>query len=308
MGYKLGFISTEKTFNSLKSYTTMHDLDAVGYIKPIDFLLNSQIDLNMAAQFANKVDAIVVATEELPEKLIQYFIKQSKHLLILGNIGSTLQHTHEIESLLFESGTTLQIENLERTKPVYTALRQFLKQPQYCRIEKWITQKNISSAALIDEVDMAISCFQSRVADVSCHANSIFNDQVDLLNVKLTFQNGANADILIHGSSKEKMSKGIFVAKNGYYHVDFNTHIIVESAMASSSQIPLLHSQETTQNISQTAKKVLSFDPTNKAFQNFKENMDYGFTPIVSIADIKNIALVLQKAQHIMHRNCVNWA
>lgn len=308
MKYKLGFISTEQSFELLKEYTEGLGFEVVGYINANDFINKGFIDYTMADQFLNQVDSIAIEHDFNEPDLLTYFIRQSKHLLFLDKISGLLDCSDELEQLLHESGTVLQIANLERNKPVYTSLRQYLKCPKYCRLERWTTSHINMADQLVDDIDMAVSCFDSRIADVSCHTGTIFNKNIDLVNIKLTFQNGANADILLHAAGAESKSQGLFVAENGYYQVDFSNQDIVEIVHASDEQLSLIEDMSGKQKLTKFEKKILSYNPIRKAFQNFAENMEHGFTPLVNIADAKNIAYVLQKAQGIMQRNCVNWA
>ena len=309
MKYKLGYISTQKQFENLKDVTNGLGYNNVGYVQPTDFGSSESMNFDLAKDLANKVDAIVVADSDIQiPDLVSYFVRQSKHLLFLGKYKHVLKSAKELESLLHESGTILQIANLERNKPIYTSLRQYLKKPKYCRLERWTTSHINMADQLVDDIDMAVNCFQSNVANVDCHTGSIFSSNVDLINIKLGFQNGANADIQLHAAGTEHRSEGLFVAENGYYKVDFNNHEIVEIVHSADQQLSLIDDLDAQPRLTKFNKKILSFNPMRKAFQNFHENISEGFTPLVNIDDAKNIADVLQKAEYIMQRNCVNWA
>ena len=308
MKYKLGFISTAQSFEELKKQAEGLGFEVVGYINAKDFNNNGLINYAMADQFLHKVDAIAIEHDLSQSDLLTYFIKNSKHLLFLDKISGLLNCSDAIEHLLHESGTVLQIANLERNKPVYTSLRQYLKKPKYCRLERWTSSHLNMADQLVDDIDMAVSCFDSGIADVSCHTGNIFSDNVDLVNIKLSFQNGANADILLHAAGAETKSEGLFVAENGYYQVDFSNQDIVEIVHANDEQLSLMEDISGKQKLTKFEKKILSYNPLRKAFENFAENIEFGFTPSVNITDAKNIAYVLQRAQGIMQRNCVNWA
>jgi len=308
MKYKLGYISTKENYENLSSFINEENFKNVGYINPIDFGSNQELNLQLAAEFSNQVDAIVVAEDQIPSELVTFFVKRSIHLLFLNKVRSIIDFTSELENLLHESGTVLQIENLERNKPVYTSLRQYLRNPKYCRLERWTTNHLNLEEQLVDDIDMAVNCFQSSVANVDCHTGNIFNNNVDLINLKVTFQNGAIADILLHAAGSEIKNEGLFVAENGYYQVDFGNREIVEIVHANNDQLSLMDNAGLQPKLAKFSKKILAFNPLKKAFHNFHENIAHGFTPLVNIDDAKNIAHVLQKAKYIMQRNCVNWA
>jgi hypothetical protein len=307
--YKLGYISTKESYENLQDLIDESSFENIGYINPIDFKLTGTLNLEMAANFANQVDAIVIVEGvEIDADLVAFLVKRSLHLLFLNRVKSVIDLTAELEHLLHESGTVLQIENLERNKPVYTSLRQYLRKPKYCRLERWTTNHLNITEQLVDDIDMAVNCFQSGVANVDCHTGNIFNNNVDLINLKLSFQNGAIADIQLHAAGSEMKSEGLFVAENGYYQVDFSNHEIVEIVHANNDQLSLMDNAALQPRLAKFSKKILVFNPVKKAFHNFYENISHGFTPLVNIDDAKNIAHVLQKAQYIMQRNCVNWA
>ena len=116
---------------------------------------------------------------------------------------------------------------------------------------------------------------------------TFFNNNVDLINLKLSFQNGAIADIQLHAAGSEMKSEGLFVAENGYYQVDFSNHEIVEIVHANNDQLSLMDNAALQPRLAKFSKKILVFNPVKKAFHNFYENISHGFTPLVNIDDAK---------------------
>lgn len=310
MAIKLGYISTEKNYESIKPYSSKMGFENVGFINAQDLAKNSSFDSSQAEEFANRVDAVVLNQTLEKEELLPLLLRKGKHILVLDGVQSIFKQGRKLEQLLHEGGNVFQLNCFTRTKPVYTALRQYLKKPKYAKIERWTQQKGDLFELLANDVDMILSCFQSSVKDVICHSSYIFQEEnVDLLSLKLLFHNGGSADILIHGASSEMGCNGLFIDQNAYYKVDFMDQQIVEVESHTSEQLSLLDEPSETGSsaLVQREKKILAFDYLQKAFRNFEENIAYGFTPLVNVTDAKNVGEVLQKTEYIMQRNCVNW-
>lgn len=311
MALKLGYISTERTYESIKSYSSSLGLENVGFIDANDFILSGELDYGKVDDFADRVDAVVLSQNIEVDEVLPQLLRKSKHVLVLDGVQSVFRQGKVLENLLIEGGTVFQLNCFARTQPVYTALRQYIKKPRYAKIERWAKNSNDLFTYLANDVDIILSSFQATVKDVICHTSQIFNnEQVDLLSLKVLFHNGASADILIHGASSENACNGLFIDQNNYFKVDFGEQKIIEVESLPTEQLSLIDSgtNQTQSSLVHKEKRILSFDYLQKAFRNFEENITFGFTPLVNVTDAKNVSEVLQKTAYIMQRNCVNWA
>jgi len=310
--YNLGFISDVNSFQTLKHQVTGLALNPVGYADIGDFVSKGNgtenIDLQLATNFANRVDGIVFCqSSPLSSKLISHFIKNSKHLLLNESMADMLHEVDNFSKLLNESGTIVQFGNMERNAPVFTTLRQYLKTPKYCKIERWTKERGNLESLLVKDIDMALHCFNTGIKKVSCNTQNVFSNYVDMITLKIEFNNGGSADILLHATGNEDKTTGLFIDQDRYYKVDFDQHEIIEVKNAYNGQLSLMDEAISQAKPTEQFKKVMYFEPQRKEFMNFAENMAYGFTPLVNLDDAQKIALVLNKARAIMQRNCVSW-
>ncbi len=308
MIHQIGFIADSNSFENLKPYTHNLPLNALGYAQISDFEKDGELDLDLLKSFANRLEAVVVCqSSHLISQILSQLIKWGKHVLIFDNIVDILNTISDLPKLIAESRTVFQFANMERNKPVYTSLRQYIKRGKYCKIERWTNQKQNLQQLLAQDIDMALHCFQTGIKNISCTTNNIFGNQIDMINLKVDFNNGASSDILLHATASDEKVSGLFIDTDAYYKVNFDTHEIIEIRNAKSTQLNIDGNIEPNA-IVENQKKVMQFEPVKKEFMNFAENISYGFTPLANIDDAQKIAYVMQKANDIMHRNCVSWA
>jgi len=306
--HQIGFISDGQVYQELKSYAQNTSLNPIGFASISDFEKQGNLDNKLLRDFANRVDAVVIAqVSELSTAIICELIKQGKHILFLENMVDILDSLKDIPKLLIESRSILQFANMERNKPLFTSVRQLIKEPKYIKIERWSKQKNNLQSLLLHDIDMVLHCFQAAIKSVNCQAKAIFTNQIDMIMLSIEFNNGANADIVLHSSANMENAHALFVDNKRYYKVDFSENKIIEVHNDASNQLSLITADNTSVNLIEHSRKVMQFDALKKEFQNFDENITFGFTPLANIDDAQKIAFVFQKANEIMHRNCTNW-
>jgi predicted dehydrogenase len=98
---------------------------------------------------------------------------------------------------------------------------------------------------MIHDIDLALMLVDSEVAEVQASAVAVVSDQADIANARLTFANGAVANLTASRISLQAMRKIRLFQKSGYYSLDLAKkqadlyRLSAEGGPAGSVTIPL---------------------------------------------------------------------
>ena len=73
---------------------------------------------------------------------------------------------------------------------------------------------------MIHDIDLALHLIESEVTDISASAVAVVSDSVDIANARLTFANGAVANLTASRISLKPMRKLRIFQPSGYYSLD----------------------------------------------------------------------------------------
>jgi len=153
-------------------------------------------------------------------------IEAGKSLLIEKPIAASLDEADRIIAAARDKGVTLTVGHIERFNPALDALAGYDIRPQFIEAHR-LSQFNPRGAdvavvldLMIHDIDLALHLIKSPVADIAASAVAVVSDTVDIANARLTFENGAVANLTASRISLHSMRKLRIFQSSGYFSLD----------------------------------------------------------------------------------------
>jgi predicted dehydrogenase len=153
-------------------------------------------------------------------------IAAGKHLLIEKPIAATLDEADHIIEAADKAGVCLMVGHIERFNPAVAALKNHEISPRFIEGHRLaaFNPRGADVAVVLDlmihDIDLALHLIESEVTDISASAVAVVSDSVDIANARLTFANGAVANLTASRISLKPMRKLRIFQPSGYYSLD----------------------------------------------------------------------------------------
>jgi len=174
-----------------------------------------------------KVEAVSVVTpttnhHEVAEKLLNEHI----HCLVEKPITSTVEQAEALIKCAGENKVILTVGHIERFNPAVQALKKYNIAPRFIEAHRLAafdprgTDVAVVLDLMIHDIDLALHLIQSKVNRIEAAAVAVVSDNDDIANARLTFENGAVANLTASRISLHAMRKLRIFQKSGYYSLD----------------------------------------------------------------------------------------
>lgn len=174
-----------------------------------------------------KVDAVSIAVPttdhfEIAEKLIRHNV----HCLVEKPITSTVEEAEELVGLADERNVILTVGHIERFNPAFRSLRNYNIKPRFIEAHRLAafdprgTDVAVVLDLMIHDIDLSMHLIRSNVKSIEASAVAVVSDTADIANARLTFENGAVANLTASRISLRAMRKLRIFQKSGYFSLD----------------------------------------------------------------------------------------
>lgn len=169
--------------------------------------------------------SIVVTTSahfEVASKLIGHGI----HCLIEKPITPSLEEAYRLKELVQSRGVKVTVGQIERFNPAVRALAELNVRPSFIEAHRLAafdprgTDVAVVLDLMIHDIDLALMFTRSKVANIQASAVAVVSDEADIANARLTFENGAVANLTASRISLHQMRKLRIFQKSGYFSLD----------------------------------------------------------------------------------------
>jgi predicted dehydrogenase len=178
-------------------------------------------------QLAGQVEAasVVVPTTahfEVATKLIDAGV----HCLIEKPIVTTVEQAAQLDTAANEKGVKVTVGQIERFNPAVQALSaqnirpSFIEAHRLASFDPRGTDVAVVLDLMIHDIDLVLMFTQAKVTDIQASAVAVISEQADIANARLTFDNGAVANLTASRISLKPMRKLRIFQKSGYYSLD----------------------------------------------------------------------------------------
>jgi len=169
--------------------------------------------------------SIVVPTTMHAEVALQ-LIEKGVHCLIEKPVAASVLQADEIDALAKKNKVKVTVGHIERFNPAVLALEDIDIRPSFIEAHRLAafdprgTDVPVVLDLMIHDIDLALHLVKSKVKDIQASAVAVISDQADIANARVTFENGAVANLTASRISLQPMRKLRIFQKSGYYVLD----------------------------------------------------------------------------------------
>jgi len=174
-----------------------------------------------------KVDAVSIATPTIyHHEVAKEILSNKMSCLIEKPITSTVAQAEELMALAADKSVVLTVGHIERFNPAVQALKAFDIKPRFIEAHRLAafdprgTDVAVILDLMIHDIDLALYLTKSKVKKIDASAIAVISESADIANARLTFENGAVANLTASRISLRAMRKLRLFQKSGYYSLD----------------------------------------------------------------------------------------
>lgn len=243
----------------------------------------------------DKIDAVSIAVPtNLHHKIARDFLNNDIHVLIEKPITRTLEEAQELVDIADSKNLVVQVGHIERFNPVVRAIEPHLRNARFIEChragpykkKRRVKDVGVVLDLMIHDIDIILSLVKSDVKNIEAVGISTISPHEDIANVRLTFKNGAIADITASRVTKEEVRNIKISQEDSYIMLDYLHH---------DAQIV----RKTDGKILKKKIKIEKKEPLKQELKSFINSIQNETKPIVSGEEGKlalNVALnILEK-------------
>ncbi|MFH1372377.1 MAG: Gfo/Idh/MocA family oxidoreductase [bacterium] len=178
-------------------------------------------------QLADAVDvASIVVPTTAHYDVATFLIERGVHCLIEKPVTATLDEAQHLLNLARRKKVKVTVGHIERFNPAVLAVREQKVRPSFIEAHRLAafnprgTDVAVVLDLMIHDIDLALSLIDSTITDIQASAVAVISQQTDIANARLTFKNGAVANLTASRISLHEMRKLRIFQKSGYFSLD----------------------------------------------------------------------------------------
>jgi predicted dehydrogenase len=281
----------------LKCIQQLPEYELIGFYDPDD--ANAQKvaeDFNLKA--FDSIESLIEATEvvDIVTPTVSHFscaaqsLKKSRHVFIEKPVVATPEEANELIKLARESRVKVQVGHVERFNPAFLAVQNSLNNPLFIEAHR-LAQFNPRGTDV--PVILDLSSIRSKVKSINASGVAVVSDTPDITNARITFENGAVANLTASRISLKNMRKARFFQKDAYITVDFlekQSEIVRMKSISEEPDDPMamvldLGGGKGSKQISFEKPEIAPVNAIKMELEKFYEAIVNDQTPAVSIDD-----------------------
>ena len=175
-----------------------------------------------------KVEAVSIAVPtDIHYRISKEFLERGIHVLLEKPITQTLSQAKKLILLSERKKVILQVGHIERFNSALQQLERHVKNPRFieCHRLSPFQERGIEVGVVLDlmihDIDIILSLVKSPIRRIEATGVKVLSPYEDIANARITFANGAVANITSSRISREKMRKMRIFERDTYASVDF---------------------------------------------------------------------------------------
>ena len=176
---------------------------------------------------AEQVQAVsIVVPTTIHYDVASNLIDRGIHCLIEKPVTSSIEEARQLRRLAELRGVKVTVGQIERFNPAVLALADYDIRPSFIEAHRLAafdprgTDVAVILDLMIHDIDLVLHLVKSPVVDISSSAVAVISDQADIANARLTFENGAVANLTASRISLRAMRKLRIFQHSGYFSLD----------------------------------------------------------------------------------------
>jgi predicted dehydrogenase len=173
------------------------------------------------------VDAVsVVVPTTAHHAVTSKALSRGKHVFVEKPFTVTLDEADDLLAQSRAAGAVLQVGHVERFNRAVRAAMPYVDGPRFIESDRLapFNPRGSDVAVVLDlmihDLDLVHTLVGTRVTDVQAMGIPVLTPQVDIANARLTFANGAVANITASRVSRERLRKLRIFQRSGYLSLD----------------------------------------------------------------------------------------
>ena len=169
--------------------------------------------------------SIAVPTQD-HHRIAKEFLAKGIHLLIEKPITKSVEEADDLIQTAKQNRCLIQVGHIERFNSAFRAALPFIKNPMFIEchrlgpFKKRALDVGVVLDLMIHDIDVILSLVDSPVERIDGVGINILTDSEDIANARLTFQNGAVANITASRLTQKSMRKIRIFAEDTYISLD----------------------------------------------------------------------------------------
>ncbi|MCX6147546.1 MAG: Gfo/Idh/MocA family oxidoreductase [Candidatus Kapabacteria bacterium] len=179
-------------------------------------------------QAIEESDALIIAVPTINHfEVALKCIEKGKHCLIEKPITSTYEQALKLNLLAKEQNVKIQVGHVERFNPAMAALNKldvhplFIEAHRLSQFKPRATDVSVIHDLMIHDIDIVLSLIKSPIKQIDANGVAVLTENPDICNARLTFENGAVANLTASRISATQMRKMRIFQKEAYISIDF---------------------------------------------------------------------------------------
>lgn len=174
-----------------------------------------------------EIDALIIATPTTTHREVaEAALAKGIHVFIEKPIASSLEEADQILAAAERGGAMVQVGHVERFNSAVVAARPYLDEPLFIESHRLapFNERGTDVAVVLDlmihDVDLVGSLVGSRIEQIDATGVPVLTPSVDIANARITYANGAVANLTASRVSAEKLRKIRIFQRSGYLSLD----------------------------------------------------------------------------------------
>lgn len=227
-------------------------------------------------QILGKVDAVSIVTPtNLHYKIAKDFLRRGISILLEKPMTETISQAGELIRVAKDKKIILQIGHIERFNPAIRKLKESLKAPRFVEIhrlgpyQRRGTEVSVVLDLMIHDLDIIFNIIDSPLDKISAIGIPVISAKEDIANVRLTFKNGAVANLTSSRITDKYLRKIRVFESNRYFSLDY------------SAQELTCYEKGRANLIKKTIIKTKKAEPLRAEISAFLESVKKGKPPLI---------------------------
>jgi predicted dehydrogenase len=221
-------------------------VEAARHVATEKFAVRGVADIS---EIIDDIDCAIIATPTLYHfEVAQTLLNAGKHLLIEKPITVDIAQADELISLAEYNNLVLQVGHVERFNPAFSSVAKHVATPIFIdavRTSNYSfrsTDIGVTLDLMIHDIDLILSLVDSPIAAIDAIGSVVIGPHEDIANARLTFKNGAFANLTASRVNSEPQRTMRIEGAQGSTTIDFgacSAYTIDVAERANSLQIDL---------------------------------------------------------------------
>ncbi len=216
-----------------KLWKTIEDAELVGIYdvnenaskavaKELNCIVFSSID-----EVIKNSEAVTISSDTKTHfSIAKTMIENNIHSFIEKPITSNYKESQKLLEIANKNKVLVQVGHVERFNPALTALKEHNLQPLFVEVHRLsqfktrATDVSVIYDLMIHDIDIILWLVKSKVQKIEANGVAILTETPDIANARITFENGAVANLTASRISASPMRKLRIFQKDAYFSID----------------------------------------------------------------------------------------